>query len=114
MAYIKRKLEATISKYLKRPEILAIVGPRRAGKTTMISRLIKKLPKAISISFDDKRVLQMFEKDTEAFVDVYVKGNEYLFIDEFQYSKSGGQILKFIYDTRKIKIIISGSSVAEL
>lgn len=114
MAYIKRKLEATILGYLKSPEILAVVGPRQAGKTTMISRLVKGLPRAVSLSFDDKHVLNFFEKETEIFIKTYVKGNKYLFIDEFQYSRNGGQILKYIYDTQNIKIIISGSSVAEL
>ena len=37
-----------------------------------------------------------------------------MFIDEFQYAKHGGKILKYIFDTQKIKIIISGSSVADL
>ena len=37
-----------------------------------------------------------------------------MFIDEFQYSKHGGKILKYIFDTQKIKIIISVSSVADL
>ena len=66
------------------------------------------------LTFDNQNMLAMFEKNTDAFISSYVKGNKYLFIDEFQYAKNGGKILKYIFDTQKIKIIISGSSVADL
>jgi len=112
--YIQRNLEAIIIKYLKAPEIIAIVGPRQAGKTTLIQHLFKKLDKAISLSFDDLDVLTLFEKDINAFISTYIKGNKYLFIDEFQQARNGGKILKYIHDSQKIKIIISGSSVADL
>ena len=56
----------------------------------------------------------MFEKETDDFIKLYVKGKKYLFIDEFQYSKNGGKILKYIYDSQNIKIIISGSSAADI
>ncbi|MFP4548928.1 MAG: AAA family ATPase, partial [Fidelibacterota bacterium] len=35
-------------------------------------------------------------------------------MDEVQYAKNGGKHLKYIYDTQKIKIIISGSSSTDL
>jgi len=38
-SYVKRKLESTILKYLKTPEIIAVIGPRQSGKTTMLFRL---------------------------------------------------------------------------
>lgn len=112
--YIKRNLEGTILKYLDYPEIIAVVGARQAGKTTMISRIINGLDKTAAVSFDDQNTLNLFEKETEDFIKSYVKGNKYLFIDEFQYAKNGGKILKYIFDTQKIKIIISGSSAIDL
>lgn len=112
--YIKRKLEATILRYLDSPEIIAVVGARQAGKTSMISRLMKKLDRAVSVSFDDREILTLFEKTPNDFIAAYVKGNKYLFIDEFQYAKEGGKILKYIFDKHKIKIILSGSSAVDL
>lgn len=112
--YIKRNLEKTILKYFDAPEIIAIVGARQSGKTTMINRIIKRFDNAVSISFDDQNMLKMFEKEIDDFIKIYVKGNKYLFIDEFQYAKNGGKILKYIFDTQKIKIIISGSSAVDL
>jgi len=134
--YIKRNLEGTILKYFDAPEIIAVVGARQSGKTTMVNRIIKRFDNAVSISFDDRNILKMFEKETDDFIKIYVKGNKYLFIDEFQYAKNGGKILKYIFDTQKIypapfnrnitsikntrvkrcgvKIIISGSSAVDL
>ena len=66
------------------------------------------------MSFDDQAILTLFEKSPDDFIAAYVRDASYLFIDEFQYAKSGGKILKYIIDTQKIKIIISGSSVIDL
>lgn len=112
--YVKRALEDTIQKYLKRKEILAIVGARQCGKTTLLKQVFKDLDKAVFLDFEDRETLELFSHDIKSFVDLYVEGNKYLFIDEFQYAKGGGKNLKYIYDSHKIKIIISGSSSSEL
>jgi len=114
--YIKRDLEETILRYIDSPEIIAVVGARQSGKTTMINEVLKNLKESVSVSvsFDDQTVLNLFEENTDDFIDAYIKGNKYLFIDEFHYAKNGGKILKYIFDTQKIKIIISGSSAIDL
>ena len=112
--YIKRNLEDKIIRYLEMPEIIAVVGSRQCGKTTMLRQIMDSLADTTSISFDDQNILGLFEKSPDDFISAYVKGRKYLFIDEFQYAKHGGKTLKYIFDTQKIKIIISGSSVADL
>ena len=112
--YIKRNLEDKIIRYLEVPEIIAVVGSRQCGKTTMLRQIMDSLADTTSISFDDQNILGLFEKSPDDFISAYVKGRKYLFIDEFQYAKHGGKTLKYIFDTQKIKIIISGSSVADL
>jgi predicted AAA+ superfamily ATPase len=112
--YIERELEQKISKYLGRKEIIAIVGARQCGKTTLMKHIFGSLENAKFISFDDRDVLELFSGDTKLFIKKYVEGTDFLFIDEFQYAKEGGKTLKFIYDTCDTKMIISGSSVAEL
>ena len=114
MGYIKRDLEEKIKKYLKRREMIAIVGARQAGKTTILKHILKDLKNAKFVSFDDQIALRTFTEDVDLFVKEYVENTDFLFIDEFQYAKEGGKKLKYIYDNYKIKIIISGSSVAEL
>ncbi|MFA5855182.1 MAG: ATP-binding protein [Candidatus Gracilibacteria bacterium] len=113
-SYVPRKLELAIRKFLDAPEIIAVLGARQSGKTTMLKHLVLSLPKAVSLSFEDQKVLALFEESPDDFISAYVKGNRYLFIDEFQYAKHGGKILKYIYDKEKIKIIISGSSALEI
>ena len=112
--YIKRKLETTILEQLKSREILAIVGPRQAGKTTMLKQIHASLDKAIFLTFEDREELELFEQDIKIFAKKY-SSYKYIFIDEFQYSKKGGKNLKFLYDLYpEMKIIISGSSAIDL
>jgi len=112
--YVRRFLESSIKKYLKDKEIIAIVGARQCGKTTLMQEIFKGLENAEFISFEDRDTLALFSKDVKSFIEKYVKGIKYLFIDEFQYAEQGGKNLKYIYDNYNTKIIISGSSVAEL
>lgn len=112
--YIKRKMEDTILTYLSKPEIIAIVGARQCGKTTMLKHVFAGLERAVFLTFEDIKVLELFEKHTDEFIKLYIKPYAYVFIDEFQYVKNGGKILKYIFDTSHTKIIISGSSAVDL
>jgi len=114
MVYVKRDLEEKILKYLKRKEIIAIVGPRQCGKTTLMKHIYKSLKNTRFISFEDRDVLEMFVDDIKSFIQQYAEDVDYLFIDEFHYAKEGGKQLKYFYDHFNTKIIISGSSATEL
>lgn len=112
--YIKRELEQALKTNLSKPEILAIVGPRQSGKTTLLKEIFKPLKDAVYVDFEDRDVLDLFNNDIKAFYRLHGQSVKYLFIDEFQYAREGGKKLKYLYDTFKIKIIISGSSVLDL
>lgn len=112
--YIKRKLEDTILQYKDSPEIIAVVGPRQAGKTTLLQEIQKRCEKSVFFTFEDRKILDLFERETDTFIDIYVRPYSHVFIDEFQYAKEGGRILKYIYDTAHTKIFISGSSAIDL
>ncbi|OGF22259.1 hypothetical protein A2Y83_04250, partial [Candidatus Falkowbacteria bacterium RBG_13_39_14] len=112
--YIKRKIEDDIFRYLQRPEILAIVGPRQCGKTTLMRKIYSDLDDAVFLSFEDQQILSLFEKNIKGFAETYVEGKRHVFIDEFQYAKNGGKLLKYLYDLHHTKIIISGSSATDL
>ena len=75
---------------------------------------MKDLKNAVFLSFEDREVLELFNEDIKSFADLYVKKYNYLFIDEFHYAREGGKNLKYIYDTYKTKIVISGSSASGL
>ncbi len=114
--YIPRILENRIDDYVKSPEIIAIIGPRQCGKTTLLHHIAAKLEftKAGIIDFEDRDELNLFMHDIKAFSDLHVQGQNFLFIDEFQYATGGGKNLKYIYDHFPVKIFITGSSSTEL
>ena len=112
--YVERFLEKELERYIWKKEIIAIVGPRQCGKTTLLRHIFDKLKKAVFIDFEDREVLELFNEDIKSFAELYIKNNDYIFIDEFQYAIDGGKNLKYIYDSYKIKIFISGSSMSEL
>lgn len=113
--YIKRDLEDVLEKYLATPQIIAIVGPRRSGKTTLLLRFKEKLPQSVFLSFEDENILTLFEKDFKSFIKLYIEPNQAIILDEFQYSQRGGKNLKYLFDFYPgKKIIISGSSSIEL
>lgn len=113
--YIRRDLEGKIKKYLDVPEIIAVTGARQVGKTTLLKHIQEETDRSIFITFEDISIRALFDHDINAFIALYIEPYRYIFIDEFQYSKNGGQFLKRIYDTVKDrKIFISGSSILDL
>ncbi len=113
--YINRFLEQKIEKYLDKPEIIAIFGPRQVGKTTLLKEFYKKSKNPIFLTFEDIELKILFQEDIKSFIKLYIEPYDTIFIDEFQYAKTGGKNLKFIYDTvDNKKIFISGSSAVEL
>jgi len=114
MTYIHRGLEKDLKKYCKSKEIIAVVGPRQSGKTTLIGHFFKNLQNTHMISFDDIKTLELFEHDIDNFIELHIKGHDYVFIDEIQYSKDSGKKLKYIFDHHYTKLFISGSSATEI
>ncbi|MDA2921634.1 ATP-binding protein [Patescibacteria group bacterium AH-259-L07] len=124
--YLNRNLFAYIKKWIDRKEILAIKGPRQAGKTTLLKMLEQWLTQEkkvnpdniIFITFEDDEMLEQFTLDARETVKSIISDKKetfYLLIDEFHYLEQGGHILKLLYDTfDNIKFIITGSSSLEL
>lgn len=114
--YIQREIGKEIKPFLERKEILGVVGARQVGKTTFLEHLfleLKKKKKKIEfLTFEKERDLALFE-NIEDFKDYY-QDYDILIIDEFHYAKNGSKKLKYLFDTTKIKFIISGSSSLEL
>ncbi len=126
--YYPRDIINEIKPFLNRKEYIAVVGPRQAGKTTLMNILIEYLrvnsgfteDSVKLITFEDRRLLAEFESDPLPFINSYLPEKRnlkkfYLMLDEYQYVDDGGQKLKFIYDTIKdLKIIITGSSSMDI
>ncbi|MFH1722304.1 MAG: ATP-binding protein [Candidatus Altiarchaeota archaeon] len=118
MKYVERDLEDQISKYLAKKEIIAVVGVRQCGKTTLVNKILDdqeaKGLRVSRVSFDNLKVLRLFEEDIDSFIELYAADYDFLFIDEVHYSKEGGKKLKYLHDTQPVKVFISGSSAADI
>jgi len=115
MNYIYRFGEKKLRELLKSPEIIAVTGPRQAGKTTLIQHVISTIPNTAYYTFDNIQMAQQFVASPDAFYDRYMQGKMIVFLDEIQYIPESGKILKYLYDTKKgVKIIVSGSSAPEI
>ena len=100
------------------PEIIAVMGARQVGKTTMIEHILDNIKdkKIKKISFDDIDIKHFFINNTQEFIKRYVENVDILFIDELHYAKDAGRILKYIYDIYKgkTKIIVTSSSSVDI
>ncbi|MCK5476682.1 MAG: ATP-binding protein [Candidatus Aenigmarchaeota archaeon] len=116
-----REIYAQIQKYMPMPQIIAITGLRRVGKTTIMRKIAEDKikegfdPKSIIyFSFDDfrntdiRQIMKEYEEMTEKNLR---DGNYLLLLDEIQKLSNWEDKIKSIYDifSKNIKIIISGS-----
>ncbi|MFT4313264.1 MAG: ATP-binding protein, partial [Candidatus Woesearchaeota archaeon] len=112
---IQRDVFKILEEELHNTKITVVTGARQIGKSTALHYVYAKVKdRATYITFDDTRIKDLFENHVQTFIEQYITPNEYIFLDEFQYVKDGGKILKFIHDTTNVKIYISGSSKPEI
>lgn len=106
----KRAIEIQIDKYLASSEnkILFIWGPRRSGKTTLLTKLSKKL-RAPIFNFDLLTDRGFFQPRREV-LEKLVSEHKIILIDEIQNFPESTLALKVLYDEFGIKIIATGSS----
>ncbi len=120
--YVSRKLENTIKHWLDEREIIAVIGPRQCGKTTLIKHLADVLMRdgkyspnhLIYRDFDDEMERLEFQRNPKRYIDRFlIDGERYLFLlDEVQYIEKAGSRLKVLFDRygERVKFIITGSS----
>lgn len=113
-----------LNRYLKMPEIIALTGVRRSGKSTIILQLIEGLiekkvkpENTLYINFEEPNFnsnlsLDFLIKVFDAYLEFYnPKGKIYLFLDEVQLVADWEKFVVALYDRKKnIKIFITGSS----
>lgn len=122
--YKEREIyNADIKKFINTPQIIALTGIRRVGKTTIIYKIINDYitqkidPKSIFyFSFDSTKNIDLMEliDEYELITKKSIKKDKLIFcFDEIQKVEDWENKLKTIYDIQKlkenIKIYISGS-----
>lgn len=122
MEFIQRKIYQRIKDHLSKPEITLILGPRQAGKTTLMMRLADELgqsgKKTAYLNLDIIEDYQYFQ--TQHFLLDQIKkiidsSTGTIFIDEIQRLENAGLFLKGLYDLKTgYKFVVSGSGWLEL
>jgi predicted AAA+ superfamily ATPase len=112
-----REVTIKAKKYLETPEILIFVGPRQAGKTTILHQLEKEIKDKpyFFLNLEDKEIVNLLNLSPKNIFQVLpldLKKKTFIFIDEIQYLKDPTNFLKYLYDQyqEKLKLIVSGSS----
>jgi predicted AAA+ superfamily ATPase len=103
-------------------EILALVGPRRSGKTSLMFQWIADLLKSAGVTredilfvdFEDYRLAGMTPADVDwlfiAFEELAGRPPTYLFFDEVQHLPEWSRVLRTLHNQRRYRILVSGSS----
>ncbi|MGD9579243.1 MAG: ATP-binding protein [Syntrophorhabdus sp.] len=119
---IKRKLFHSLIEHLPQKEMSLIVGPRQAGKTTLMTivrnYLIDRGEKTLFLSLDFESDQPFFASQSQLINKCRLElGDDqgYVFIDEIQRKENAGLFLKGLYDMAlPYKFILSGSGSLEL
>ena len=120
--FIKRRVLAELRDHLDKPEISLVVGPRQAGKTTLLLKLQEELErkgeKTVFFNLDREADRAAFESQEVFLRRIRLElgeGRGFVFVDEIQRKEDAGWFLKGVYDSRlPYKLIVSGSGSLEL
>ena len=107
-------------------EILAVAGPRRAGKTCYMYQLIQDLlaqgnwsrEDILFVDFEDYRLTDFTAADTDAlltaFHQVAGKAPTFLFFDEIQQLPGWSRVLRTLHNQNRYRIVVTGSNAGLL
>ena len=116
-------IDRKITLDLDADKIIVIAGVRRSGKTSLMFQHIKELMRRnvgkdniIYVNFENERLIATKATDMDNLMVAHsqifnpVEGTVYLFLDEIQNVENWDKWIRKIYDTKKYRIIITGSS----
>ncbi len=105
----------------KQTNILAVVGPRRAGKTYFLFQLIRRLleegvsrEEILFLDFEDYRLKAFEAGDVDVLLTAFhrLTGRlpKYLFFDEIQHMPDWSRVLRTLHNRRKHVLVVTGSN----
>ena len=120
---IPEVIERKIKLDLDADKVIVIAGVRRSGKTSLMFQHIKELmnrritkDNVIYVNFENERLIATKATDMDDLLVAHsqifnpAEGTIYLFLDEIQNVENWDKWIRKVYDTKKYKIIITGSS----
>lgn len=119
---IERKIFPDLVKHLPKKEISIIIGPRQAGKTTLMELLREHLDRrgehTLYLNLDIEWDRPYFESQSALVKKIELelgRKKGFIFIDEIQRKENAGLFLKGLFDLKlPYKFIVSGSGSLEL
>lgn len=113
---IERGIEHIIEKKLKDNKAIILLGPRQAGKSTLLELVQKKFHQPVAWwNGDETDVRSLLEHPTSTKLKSLIGKNKTVIIDEAQRIENIGLCIKLITDNLKnVKVIATGSSAFEL
>jgi hypothetical protein len=117
---IPRSIQNIVTKtLLESDKIIIILGPRQAGKTTLIDEIQKNLPcqkdKILKLNCDVEEDFSVVNTTSLQNLENLLRNKSFLIIDEVQRLSNPGLTLKIIHDNFKfIKLLVTGSSSFEI
>ncbi|KKU95365.1 MAG: AAA ATPase [Candidatus Gottesmanbacteria bacterium GW2011_GWA1_48_13] len=114
---LPRALTTIITEKLQTsPKGIILYGPRQAGKTTLITEIIRKLNvRTLTVNGDQSKYVDVLASRDGDRLKSLVTGYDLLFVDEAQRIPEIGINLKIILDTiPTVKVVATGSSSLDL
>jgi predicted AAA+ superfamily ATPase len=108
--YVEREITEYFEKVADAYGIIAIIGPRQAGKTTFLKQKIANVGGEY-LMLDEPDVKAIFDEDIKKFENQYLHDNVLTAIDEIQYGKEAGRKLKYLVDKGRKLWITSSSQI---
>jgi len=95
--YVERDIEGYFNKVAGLYNIVAVVGARQSGKTTLLKKKLDEIGGGY-VSLDDPDARELFNEDVKKFERQYVESNDITGLDEVQYGGEAGIKLKYLAD----------------
>ncbi len=114
---VSRIIKKQLLDDLKPQHVTGLFGARRTGKTYLMEQIKNELGsrKVLFVQGDDLDVADILSTQRSSVLNSFVKGYDFLFIDEAQKIPNIGNSLKLIVDTISgLSVFITGSSALEL
>ena len=113
---INRIITKSVAADFFQGKVIAILGPRQVGKTTLLSQLSIPITETLWLNCDNIDDCQALENQTTTELQHLVGQKRYVIIDEAQRVKNIGLTLKMMADTFRntVQVIVTGSSSLEL
>ncbi|NIA31981.1 MAG: AAA family ATPase [Actinobacteria bacterium] len=113
---IKRKLQEVILSHLHKGKIVLLLGPRQAGKTTLVREIVKLAGlSTLWMNGDETDVRDLLSDTTSTRLKAIIGNHQLMVIDEAQRISNIGITLKLIVDNiQDVQVIATGSSALEL